>query len=130
MPDAAHVAAHQRPPRRSADLDGGDVVRGRRPVQDAVSAVPDDLLERLNASLLGAPTTGRNPCKVAAYSRTLEGVTAWGDRVSLAVPGCRVVARTGFGRDHMSTEYEANRQVLADIQALPLGPVQRWERED
>lgn len=66
---------------------------------------------------------------MAAYSSTLEGVTVWGDRVSLLVPGCRVVARTGFGRDNMSTEYEAAPQFLAAIKALPLGPVQRWASE-
>jgi len=103
---------------------------GVGPYKMRSAAIPDDLLERLDDGLLGAPAEGRNGCETPAHSATLEGVTVWGDRVSLLVPGCRVVARTGFGRDNMSTEYEANPQLLAAIQALPLGPVQRWESAD
>lgn len=103
---------------------------GVGPYKMRSASVPDDLLERLNAGLLGAPAEGRDRCEMAAHSATLEGVTAWGDRVSLLVPGCRVVVRTGFGRDNMSTEYEADPHLLAAVQALPLGPVQRWASKD
>ena len=103
---------------------------GVGPYRMRSTTVPDDLLERLNSDLLDTPAEGRDRCEMAPYSATLEGVTVWGDRVSFLVPGCRVVARTGFGRDNMSTEYEADPQLLAAIQALPLGPAQRWQSED
>lgn len=88
------------------------------------ASVPEDLLERLNAGLLGAPAEERDRCEVTGHVTTLEGVTAWGDRVSFLLPGCRVVARTGFGRDTITTEYEADPELVAALQALP---VRRWK---
>lgn len=103
---------------------------GVGPYRMRSATVPDDLLERLNAGLLGPRTERRDECGAPSYSTTLEGVTAWGDRFSLLVPGCRVVARTGSGRDAMSTEHDGDPRLIAALHALPLGPVERWTSGD
>jgi hypothetical protein len=89
--------------------------------------VSTQLLSRLNAGLLGAPTEGRERCEMTPYGTWLVGTTAWGDRVQYDVFGCRVQARTGYGRDHMMTVYEADPELLAALRALPLGPPERHE---
>lgn len=102
------------------------VVVGRYRMRSA--PVPPDVLDRLNTHLLVAPAEGRRDrCKPAAYGSWLIGVTPWGDRVSYDVFGCRVVARTGFGRDHMTTAFETDPQLLTALRDLPLGPATRWK---
>ena len=102
---------------------------GTGPSKLRAAPLPPGLLERVNTGLLGAPTEQRDRCRLQPYASTLEGTTAWGDRVSYLVPGCRVVGRTGYGRDNIATVYEANAELLAAIKALRLGPVQRWETD-
>jgi hypothetical protein len=41
-----------------------------------------------------------------------------------------MVARTGFGRDNISTDYEANPELLGATEALPLGPVRHCPSEE
>lgn len=88
--------------------------------------VPDSLLRRLNTNLLAAPVDGRDKCKGSSYGRWLVGETAWGDRVSYGVFGCRVQARTGFGRDNMSTVFRTDRALLTALTDLEFGPPARW----
>lgn len=102
---------------------------GTGPSKLRMAPLPPGLLERVNAGLLGAPTEQQDRCPLQPYASTLEGITAWGDRVSYLVPGCRVVGRTGYGRDNIATVYEANAELLAAIRSLRLGPVQRWKTE-
>ena len=103
--------------------------QGVAPYRLRATAIPEPLLRRLNEALLGEPTEARDRCRMPSYGQTIEGLTAWGDRVSYLVPGCRVVARTGYGRDNVTTTFEADPDLLAAIESLPPGPVQRWPRE-
>ncbi len=95
---------------------------GVAPYRMRSAVIPGPLLQRVNDSLLGKPTEARDRCRMPSYGQTIEGRTAWGDRVSYLVPGCRVVARTGYGRDNITTTVEADPALLAAIKALPLGP--------
>ena len=103
--------------------------KGVAPGRGREAAIPAPLLRRLNEALLGAPTEQRYRCDPPIYWQSIEGVNTWDDRVSYQVAGCHVVARTGYGRDNITTTYKADPDVLAAIAALPQGPVQRWDRE-
>lgn len=99
------------------------------PYRQRAAAIPAPLLQRINQTLLGEPTKERDRCPSPAYVQTIEGINQWGDRVSYLVSGCRVVARTGYGRDRITTTYESDPDVITELAALRLGPVERWERE-
>lgn len=101
------------------------VVVGRNRIRSV--DVPAELLGRVNGRLLVAPAEGRDRCKPAAWGSWLLGVTPWGDLVSYDVFGCQLVARTGFGRDHMTTTFETDPELLAALRDLPLGPVTRLD---
>lgn len=102
--------------------------QGVGPYRMRAAPIPAGLLRRLNESLVGEPTERRDRCRSGGYSRSIEGVTAWGDRVSFPVSGCRAYVRTGYGRDQAFGAFTVDRPLVAALEALRLGPVQRWEK--
>ncbi|MFC7726028.1 hypothetical protein ACFQW6_12990 [Nocardioides sp. GCM10028917] len=101
---------------------------GVGPYRMRATPIPAPLLQRINETLLGDPTDQRDDCEPSAYGRGIEGTTGWGDRVYYGVQGCDIYARTGYGRDLAYTVYEADRDLLAALKALPPGPVRRWQQ--
>ncbi|MCY7399537.1 MAG: hypothetical protein LH477_01005 [Nocardioides sp.] len=91
------------------------------------ATVPPPLLRSLNDGLLGKPVQGRDKCKPVGYGQFIEGVNAWGDRVSYAVlSDCRVYARVGYGRDTAIVTFEAAPDLINALKTLTPTDVQRW----
>ena len=91
------------------------------------ATIPPPLLRRLNDGLLGEPVPGPDQCQPVRYGQSIEGVNAWGDRVSYAIlSDCRIYARVGYGRDTAIATFAAAPDLINALRTLPTTDVQRW----
>lgn len=89
------------------------------------AVVPGGLLARINASPLTLVPSLRKGCVPSPYGSTIQGITAWGDRVSLLMVGCgRVLVKAGFGREHLDDVHRfEDPGVEAALEELRLRPL-------
>ncbi len=99
------------------------------------ATVPPALVQRLEEHLLGKRVVreragARDRCPPVGYVQSIEGVNAWGDRVSYwVVSDCRIHARIGYGRDTAMATFEAAPELIDALRALRPSRLQRWDAE-
>ncbi|MCY7401230.1 MAG: hypothetical protein LH477_09765 [Nocardioides sp.] len=93
------------------------------------AAIPESLLRRINDSPLTPVPSIREGCVPSNFGSTIQGLTAWGDRVVMLMEGCdRVQARSGFGREHNDDVHRfGDAGVQAALEALRLGPLETYD---